>query len=83
MAEAALPPVGVEEKRGELDFGTLCDCWSHHDDSTTHKSMSERIRKICSDLKKTIFFWIVYLAFTLVEPILCSHFPKVFLPIFY
>lgn len=80
--EAAIPKVPVEsvvDKKGDSNSGMLCDsdCWNHSDSKTPKQSISKRIRRICSDVKQTIFFWIAYLSFTLVEPILCARSPKV------
>ena len=43
----------------------------------------ERICKACSQIIQRILFWILYLSFTLVEPILCAHYPEVRFDKFY
>ena len=43
----------------------------------------DQICKVCFQITQRILFWIIYLSFTLAEPILCAHFPTVILPIFY
>ena len=39
-------------------------------------SVFDQLCVICMEITHRIIFWILYLAFTLVEPILCAHYPK-------
>ena len=75
LKEMAYVPTPASDDRGQINFGWLC----FSDNNLRETSILVGIRQFCSDLKKTIFFWIAYLAFTLVEPIICARYPKVYL----